>query len=256
MDKENNKSVQLSERLLMIASMVTPGMRVADIGTDHGFVPIYLILNDISPEVYAMDVRKGPLDRAKEHVAEYGLADKIHTRLSDGLEKLAPGEADTVTCAGMGGPLMQKILENGNPREKGIKEMILQPQSELMEFRQYLRDNKYNLLDEKTLCEDGKYYFLMKVDCTNTENMPIYINMTDMIKEKCNCSSSQAYRISDRFGPFLLRDKSETLKAYILHGISVAGSILDNLPKDMTGGRRQEVEEELEDLKMALSLWN
>ena len=255
MEKDKKKTVQLSDRLLSIAQMVTEGSRVADIGTDHGFVPIYLVTENVAPSVLAMDVRTGPLDRAKEHIEEYGLNDKIETRLSDGMEKLKAGEADTVICAGMGGPLMQRIVSDGQPREKGVKEMILQPQSELMEFRHFLRDSKFNVLAEKALYEDGKYYFIIKVECTITENMPIYKDMTDVFTEKTGCSEEDATRICDRFGPFLLKEKSEVLKDYISHGIDVAQSILEKLPIDMKGDRRKEIENELKDLQVAYSLF-
>ncbi|MCR4903962.1 MAG: class I SAM-dependent methyltransferase [Butyrivibrio sp.] len=250
------KLPQLSRRLQTIAETVTPGMRVADIGTDHGFVPIYLVLKNIVPKAIAMDVRRGPLDRAKEHVTEYGLSQKIDLRLSDGMEKLMENEADTVICAGMGGPLMQRIVEEGRPCEKGIKEMILQPQSELMEFRRFLRDNKYDVLTEKSLEEDGKYYFLIKVSCANTDKQPIYTDMINEIISKYSCSYETALRICDRFGPFLLKQRSETLKAYLEHGKEVASSIIKALPENMKGERRAEVLQELEDIEKAIGLWD
>ena len=93
--------MKLSDRLEMIASFVEHGNRLADIGTDHGYVPIYLVQTGRVPSALAMDVRKGPLLRAEEHIREAGLSGRIQTRLSDGLKKLAPGEADTVVIAGM-----------------------------------------------------------------------------------------------------------------------------------------------------------
>ena len=83
--------MKLSDRLEMIASFVEPGNRLADIGTDHGYVPIYLVQTGRVPSALAMDVRKGPLLRAEEHIREAGLSGRIQTRLSDGLKKLAPG---------------------------------------------------------------------------------------------------------------------------------------------------------------------
>ena len=81
---------ELSKRLQTIASFVRPGSRIADVGTDHGFLPIYLIEQEIASHGIAMDVRKGPLSRAQEHIAEAGLEEKIETRLGNGLEKLIP----------------------------------------------------------------------------------------------------------------------------------------------------------------------
>ena len=90
--------MKLSHRLETIASFVRRGSIIADIGTDHGYIPIYLVKEGISPRALAMDVRKGPLERAKRHVHEYGLEDRICLRQSDGLHKL---EAGVAFCAGM-----------------------------------------------------------------------------------------------------------------------------------------------------------
>ena len=108
--------MRLSKRLETIvkqAALVCGGEAAADVGTDHGFVPIRLIEEGAADRVIAMDVRKGPLMRAQEHVIQFGMEEQIETRLSDGLEKLMPGEAKTVIIAGMGGELMLRILRDG-----------------------------------------------------------------------------------------------------------------------------------------------
>ena len=102
--------MQLSIRMQAVADMVTPGGRIADIGTDHGYVPIYLVEQNKTDHAIAMDVRKGPLARAGENIVRFGCSDRIETRLSDGLAMLKPGEADTVIIAGMGGLLSIRIL--------------------------------------------------------------------------------------------------------------------------------------------------
>ena len=91
--------MHLSKRLLALTSFVTPGSRLADIGTDHGYVPIYLVENGIIPSAIAMDINEGPLKKAQEHIIEHQLEGKITTRLSDGLDKLKSHEADTVLIA-------------------------------------------------------------------------------------------------------------------------------------------------------------
>lgn len=146
----------------MLCGMVKKGSRVVDVGCDHGFVPIYLVQNGVCPHVLAMDVRTGPLSRAKEHISEYGLDDYIDTRLSDGLDNYMRGEADTLICAGMGGKLMLRILLNAGEKTEDFSEMILQPQSDLFEFRSRLRMNGYYIADEEMVSEGGKYYFIMK----------------------------------------------------------------------------------------------
>ncbi|MDR2044435.1 MAG: class I SAM-dependent methyltransferase [Clostridium sp.] len=154
--------VKLSGRLRALARMVTPGSRVCDVGCDHGFLSIYLVREKISPKVIAMDVRKGPLSGAEEHIARQELEDYIETRLSDGLESLACGEADCLVCAGMGGRLMKRILTEGRSKAKRFRELVLQPQSDLPAFRRFLREEGYRTVEENMIEEDGKFYFLMK----------------------------------------------------------------------------------------------
>ena len=126
--------MKLSERLELVLSFVEPGESAADVGTDHGHVPVELVRRTIVKKAVAMDVRKGPLERAEEHVEEVGLSGKIELRLSDGLAKLKAGEADTVVIAGMGGKLTCRILEQGRHVwenwSEGKERLILSPQSE------------------------------------------------------------------------------------------------------------------------------
>ena len=123
--------MELSKRLQAVADLVTEGASVADIGTDHGYIPIYLIEHNIAGKVIALDINRGPLERARMHVVGHGLKGKIETRLSDGLEKVLPGEVDTMIAAGMGGGLVIKILTEGYPVVEILDTMILQPQSEI-----------------------------------------------------------------------------------------------------------------------------
>ena len=132
--------MQISKRLETVAGMVTSGRTVADIGTDHAYIPIYLIQENRAECAVAMDVNRGPLQRAKEHILQYGLEDRIDTRLSDGLAALSAGEADSVIIAGMGGPLTVRILEEGADRLENCAELILQPQSEIGLVRSYLQE--------------------------------------------------------------------------------------------------------------------
>ena len=150
-------------RLRAIAGMVTKGNRLADVGCDHGYLSIYLVEERIVPSAIAMDVRPGPLSRARENISRYGLEDYIETRLSDGLAKLEPGEGDTLVIAGMGGPLMERILKDGAKVREGFQELILQPQSEICRVRRFLTENGYQIEQEDMVLEDGKYYPVMRV---------------------------------------------------------------------------------------------
>ena len=93
--------MELSKRLTAVAGLVTEGASVADIGTDHGYIPIHLIEQNLSPKVIAMDINKGPLERARIHIAGYGMSDRIETRLSDGLAAVKPKEVEEMIVAGM-----------------------------------------------------------------------------------------------------------------------------------------------------------
>ena len=133
-----NNIINISERLKCAASLVNKGARVADIGTDHAYLPIYLVQNGISNKVYACDVRKEPLRRAQLHIDEYGLSDKITTQLCDGLKGINKGDVDTVTICGMGGKLMKSILQAGIDKLGYNTQLVLSAQSELRDFRAYL----------------------------------------------------------------------------------------------------------------------
>ena len=106
-------NMELSKRLQAVAGLVTAGSRLADIGTDHAYIPIYLARSGKIPEAVAMDVNRGPLERAEENIRAYELEDRIKTRLSDGFSALEQGEADSAVIAGMGGGLMSRILKEG-----------------------------------------------------------------------------------------------------------------------------------------------
>lgn len=150
----------LSQRLQNVAMLVTEGNRLADVGTDHAFVPIFLVEAGRIPSAIAMDVNRGPLMRAREHIRQHALEDKIETRLSDGLESLGTDEADTILIAGMGGALTVRILEQGKVLCDG-RELVLQPQSETEKVRRYLEEAGFRILQERMVLEDGKYYPMM-----------------------------------------------------------------------------------------------
>lgn len=146
--------------------MVSRGSKIADIGCDHGYVSIYLVEQGICPGALAMDVRPGPLACAQRNVQAHRLSDKITLRLSDGMKELVPGEAEEVVIAGMGGLLMIRILSDGMASGvmDSVRALILQPQSELYDFRKFLAENGYKIQTEKMICEDGKYYPMMRVE--------------------------------------------------------------------------------------------
>lgn len=156
------RKVQISRRLQAVAGLVGKGCVLADVGCDHGYIPIYLLQKQQIPRAIATDVKEGPLMRAREHIREWGLEAYIETRLCDGLQGLLPGEVQSVVLAGMGGPLMEKILSQGREVLAGVRELILQPQSEIGHFRRFLEEEGYCIVAEDMVKEDGKYYPMMK----------------------------------------------------------------------------------------------
>ena len=160
--KRMGKRIELSKRLKLVASFVEPGAVVADVGTDHGYVPIWLVQEGVAAGGIAMDVNPGPLERAAAHIGACGLADRIQTRLGDGLSALSDGEADTVIIAGMGGPLIVRILTDGLETARGMGRLILSPQSEIWSVREFLDRYGFVIEDEAMTEEDGKYYTVIR----------------------------------------------------------------------------------------------
>ena len=206
--------MQLSQRLSSVASMVTAGNCLADVGTDHGYVPIYLYERQIIPRAIAMDINKGPLERARLHIAEYGYQKAIETRLSDGMAALKPGEADSVVIAGMGGPLMIKILSAYPEVTASLKELVLQPQSEISEVRIWLYEQGYEIVEEHMVFEDGKYYPMFKA----VKN-PNVDKLTDL---------------EYKYGKLSVLKEKDVLKAFIVREIANKQSILNKLNAEST----------------------
>ncbi len=239
--------VQISERMREITRLVTPGNRVVDVGCDHGFVSIYLVQQQISPKVLAMDVRTGPLSAAKEHIVDCGLESLIETRLSDGLIEYTIGEADTMICAGMGGKLMARILQENLDKTRSFQELILQPQSELTLFRRSLRNMQLSTAEERMVYEDGKYYFLMKVYpeiCGNEQGHKV--PCAELSEELC-----------DKYGGYLIANGEPLLADYLegqKHKLLQVAMTLRGEEKERTRIRLAQIEKELQEIDMVLEL--
>lgn len=155
--------MRLSERLELVISLVRPVESAADVGTDHGYVPVELVRRGIVRRALAMDVRRGPLLKAEENIVTAGLEEKIEARLSDGLDKLSPGEADSVIIAGMGGELMIHILEQGNHMWDFVNQWILSPHSDLYKVRRWLIRHRFPIGKEEMVFDEGKYYTVLDI---------------------------------------------------------------------------------------------
>ncbi|MCR5272812.1 MAG: class I SAM-dependent methyltransferase [Lachnospiraceae bacterium] len=215
--------IHVSKRLETVAMMVEGGGRLADIGTDHGFVPILLIQRNKIESAIAMDIGEGPLNRAREHVSALGLSDRVEFRLSDGMKELKKGEADCAVIAGMGGNLIIKILKEGNPKDLLINELVLAPQSEIEKVREYLKKNGFCVDSEEMVFEEGKFYPIIHVKgyCDN-------IKIPDTDEE----------RIKLLYGEVLLEKRHPVLKQYLANEKRILEGILAELEKRETGTDR------------------
>lgn len=158
--------LNLSERMLMAAKMVRKGNTVADIGTDHAYLPAYLILNGISPKALACDVRKGPLENARKTVEHYGIEDKITLRLSDGFDKIEPFEAQDFIMCGMGGTLMEQLVSRAYWLKDKSKRIIVQPQSHAEDIRRFFVENGFEILFEDACTDGSKLYCAIAAEYT------------------------------------------------------------------------------------------
>jgi len=150
--------LKLPERLARIAVYVTPGAAVADIGTDHALLPVYLVKEEICQKVIAGELHPGPLQAAKSTVAFYGLGNQIDVRAGNGLQVLRPGEADVIAIAGMGGAKIRDILQACPSVLKEVKRLILQPLGGSGILRTWLLSNGWFLTDEDLVFEGGRFY--------------------------------------------------------------------------------------------------
>lgn len=220
--------MKLSKRLALVASFVREGGSLADIGTDHGYIPIALVSQGTMLKAIAMDVRTGPLERAKTHIREYGLEERIETRLSDGAAMLQSGEVDTVVIAGMGGELMIHIMEGGRHLWEDVDQWVLSPQSELDKVRRFLRDQGFVIIREDMVEEEGKYYTVMDVARGTMEEM------------------TQA---EYRYGAWLMQHKNPVLREFLIKEQNQLLHIADQLnarSTDRAGRRMAELLQELE----------
>lgn len=231
------KEIQISRRLQSVAAFVEIGKTLADVGCDHGYIPIYLLQKKKIEKAIAMDINQGPLMRAQEHIHEWGLENYISTRLSDGVGALKPNEAESVVIAGMGGPLMEKILTEGESVLRTVQELVLQPQSEIGSFRKFLCKNDYCITQEEMILEDGKYYPIMRV-----------------VHGKMEYQTEIEYL----YGKKLLQDRNPVLKEFLEWEQEKAEKLLEKLKNSQTASakiRISQLEKEWEDRKEAFAYY-
>ena len=154
--------MELSNRLKTVASFVRTSRRIADIGTDHGYIPIYLYKEGKIDWAAACDINKEPVKRAEINVSMSNLMDKIDTRLGSGLRPVNKGEVEGIVIAGMGGMLMIDILSENPEKTDALCELVLQPQTDIDKVRKYIHSIGFRIDDEKMLFEEGIYYTVIR----------------------------------------------------------------------------------------------
>lgn len=225
--------MKLSDRLERILEAAGCGDTAADIGTDHGFVPVELVRRGQFRRAIACDLRPGPLARAGDHIRKAGLTGRIETRLADGLAAVRPGEADTILLSGMGGPLMERILEEGRGTARSAARLVLSPQSDIPHFREFLLRNGYEITGEDMVCEDGKYYVILtSAPGTGTMWTPMELKY--------------GKRLLGAADPVL----AEQIRREIVKLRSIAGR-LEKEPTERSRERLREVQAELEEAEEA-----
>lgn len=181
---------QLSMRLTRVASYVPKGAAVADIGSDHAYLPCYLISRGLAERAVAGEVVKGPYESAKKQVIQEGLEDKIAVRLASGLEAIhSEDEITAVTIAGMGGPLIVSILEQGKERLAGISRLILQPNVHAKAIRDWAAANHWAIIEEEIVKENNKIYEILVLE---RSSQPVTLTTAELL-----------------MGPLLIKQRAE-----------------------------------------------
>ncbi len=191
------------------------GSVVADIGTDHAYLPAALILDGTCPRALACDLRKGPLSNAAKTVEAYSLESKITLRLSDGFDEIEPFEADDFVLCGMGGTLMTQLIARTNWLKDESKLLILQPQSHAEDVRKYFAENGFEILTEEACEDSGKLYCAMTARYTGRINE--YSPAFPYIGKLTECKKPEARkyliavknRLFKKYNAMLLCEKKE-----------------------------------------------
>lgn len=225
--------MKLTNRLLKIASLVTPNKRLADIGTDHGYIPVYLLNKKIINFAILADINRGPLENARKEVNRNKLEDKVSLRLGSGIEVLKKGEVDEIIIAGMGGILIGELLEANKEVAHEAEKLILQPMQAQEELRKYLLNNGYEILDE----------------CLEKEDFRLYeIIVTKYTGKNTEVEDDIYYEV----GKKLLENKDELLNEFIDNKIKKYNNIVEKLgnkESDAILSRRNSANKKIEKLK-------
>lgn len=180
---------KLSKRLERVSKYIVPNGTLADIGSDHAYLPCYAIEQGLTSKAIAGEVVEGPYQSAKSNVAERNLSSHVDVRFGSGLSILSVGEVDSITICGMGGTLISQILDEGKGKLSGSERLILQPNINAESIREWLKNNQWKLIAEDILEEDEKIYEILVAEKGEVDRL----SETDML-----------------MGPFLIKEKNQT----------------------------------------------
>lgn len=167
------KNFKISNRLKKCADLVSCGSKIADIGTDHAYIPIYLMLQRKISHAIACDIGEGPLKNAEKNIKNYGFENNIETRLSDGFSNIKENEADEIIIAGMGGNMISNILNNCPWKNKFKKRFILNPMKYEEKLHEFLFSNGYEIQNEVAVKCSGKSYLIIDAHFTGEKYSPL-----------------------------------------------------------------------------------
>lgn len=202
----------LSARLACVASLVPAGARVADIGSDHAYLPAALVLDGKIDFSIAGEVVKGPYENAVHEIKDHQLEGKVIPRLADGLAAIEPADkVDTITIAGMGGSLIASILEKDKNKLTGIKRLVLQPNVGESQLREWLMNNHYQIMTEKIIEEDNHIYEIIVAE---PSVVPFRYSKYEL-----------------DFGPFLLENKGPIFKKKWQEYLQREAHVIDQMQK-------------------------
>ncbi len=257
--------MRLQERLLHIKDYIPEGSVVADIGTDHGLLPAYLVRQGICSKVIATDLHPGPLSAARSTIALFSLGKKVEFRQGDGLAVISPGEVDVIVIAGMGGLKISDMLNRGQDVLQQAGRLILQPLGAAAQVRRWLLSNGWHLADEDLVLEDGYFYEIIvaepnapgaetvrdrqepeAADGAGSGDFEVYLPAAMKHREselKSGASRADNTDFYMEIGPRLLEKRHSLLIPYLTKQIKEMESVLVALRRAQTPSARQRKKE-------------
>lgn len=239
----SKRKPRLSQRLLRVAEQIPQGMTVADIGTDHAFLPVYLLLRKISPRVIGVEAKPGPLETARRQAGRFGLKELLDLRQGDGLGALRPGEAEAAVIAGLGGENIAAILRRAPAGVlKNLKLLVLQPMNDADLVRKWLEGSGWEIIDEDLVRENGFFYPVIKAapdkEAEETEEMGAKKLRSEKLAEQMGISRDAVLKA----GPLLVSKNHPLLPSFLAYLLVSYQRVLKQLQQssNLTARKKQE----------------